>query len=95
MEYLLPTAAEVPRMRLGHDVTPSPVVPGGMKGVGEAGAIGSPSAVVAAVEDALGPFGVTITGMPVTPAKILALLEQSERRREGALAGAPGAAADR
>jgi carbon-monoxide dehydrogenase large subunit len=88
MDYLLPTAAEVPRLRLGHDVTPSPVVPGGMKGVGEAGAIGSPSAVIAAIEDALSDYGVTITEMPLTPAKILGLLEGAEPRREGALVGA-------
>jgi carbon-monoxide dehydrogenase large subunit len=88
MDYLLPTAAEIPRLRLGHDVTPSPVVPGGMKGVGEAGAIGSPSAVIAAVEDALAPFEVRITELPLTPGKILALIEEAARRREGALAGA-------
>jgi carbon-monoxide dehydrogenase large subunit len=72
MDYLVPTASEIPRFRLGHEVTPSPVVPTGVKGIGEAGAIGSPSAVVAAVEDALRPFGVTITELPVTPDKIVA-----------------------
>jgi carbon-monoxide dehydrogenase large subunit len=78
MDYLVPTAAEIPRLRLGHEVTPSPVVPTGVKGVGEAGAIGSPSAVVAAVEDALRPFGVRITELPVTPEKILAWIRTAE-----------------
>ncbi len=95
MDYLIPTASEVPRLRLGHDVTPSPEVPGGMKGVGEAGAIGSPSAVIAAIEDALSPFDVTITELPLTPAKILARIEQGARRREGTLVGATGEAAAR
>jgi len=49
MDYVLPTAAEVPRLRLEHQVTPSPIIPGGTKGVGEAGAIGSPAAVAAAI----------------------------------------------
>ena len=95
MDYLIPTASEVPRLRLGHDVTPSPEVPGGMKGVGEAGAIGSPSAVIAAIEDALSDFGVTITEMPLGPATIVGLIEQAERRRAGALVGATGAASGR
>ena len=75
MDYVLPTACEVPRMRLGHQETPSPIIPGGVKGVGEAGAIGSPAAVVSAIEDALRPFGVKLTETPVTPTRIVALLE--------------------
>ncbi|MFL5796463.1 MAG: xanthine dehydrogenase family protein molybdopterin-binding subunit [Actinomycetota bacterium] len=78
MDYVLPTAAEVPRLRLDHQVTPSPHIPGGTKGVGEAGAIGSPAAVVAAVEDALRPFDVSIADIPVTPDRILSLLRQAE-----------------
>src|SRR5439155_18499969 len=77
MDYVLPTAVEVPRLRLDHQVTPSPVIPGGTKGVGEAGAIGSPAAVVAAIEDALRPFGVRITQLPVTPDRILTLVRQA------------------
>ena len=74
MDYVLPTAAEVPRMRLDHQVTPSPLIPGGMKGVGEAGAIGSPAAVAGAVENALASFGVEITTLPLTPDRVLSLL---------------------
>jgi carbon-monoxide dehydrogenase large subunit len=83
MDYLLPTAAEVPRLRLAHEVTPSPVVPTGVKGIGEAGAIGSPSAIAAAVEDALRPFGARISELPITPDKILRWV----RQREGELVG--------
>jgi carbon-monoxide dehydrogenase large subunit len=78
MDYLLPTAAELPHLRLDHLVTPSPVIPGGMKGVGEAGIIGSPAAVVNAVEDALRPFGVKFTQMPVTPEVIISALTEAK-----------------
>ena len=57
IDYLLPTAAEVPVIEYGHIETPGPG-PGGYKGVGEGGAIGAPPAVVNAVADALAPFGV-------------------------------------
>ena len=77
MDYLLPTAAEVPDIEYGHVETPSPG-PGGYKGVGEGGAIGSVPAVVNAVADALSPFDVTITRLPVTPTEILRLLGESE-----------------
>jgi carbon-monoxide dehydrogenase large subunit len=76
MDYLLPTAAEVPDIEYGHLETPSPG-PGGYKGVGEGGAIGSVPAVVNAVADALAPFGVRITSLPVTPTQILSLLDQA------------------
>ena len=74
MDYLLPTAAEVPVIEYGHVETPSPG-PGGYKGVGEGGAIGAPPAVVNAVADALSPFGVTATRLPLSPSQIVALLE--------------------
>jgi aerobic carbon-monoxide dehydrogenase large subunit len=74
MEYVLPTAAELPRLVMEHQHTPSPNIPGGMKGVGEAGAIGSPAAVVSAIEDALSPYGARITQTPVTPAAIVELV---------------------
>jgi carbon-monoxide dehydrogenase large subunit len=75
MDYLLPTATEVPIIEYGHIETPSPG-PGGYKGVGEGGAIGAPPAVVNAVADALSPFGVTVIRLPLTPSRIAALLAQ-------------------
>ena len=75
MDYLLPTAAEVPLIEHGHIETPSPG-PGGYKGVGEGGAIGAPPAVVNAVADALSPFGVKITRLPLGPSQIVALLDR-------------------
>jgi carbon-monoxide dehydrogenase large subunit len=74
MDYLMPTATEIPVIEYGHIETPSPG-PGGYKGVGEGGAIGAPPAVVNAVADAISPFGVTVTRLPLTPSRITALLE--------------------
>jgi carbon-monoxide dehydrogenase large subunit len=79
VDYLLPTSTEVPVIEYGHVETPSPG-PGGYKGVGEGGAIGAPPAVVNAVADALSPFGVTITRLPLGPAQIVALIEEAGRR---------------
>lgn len=77
-DYLIPSAVEIPPIEYGHIETPSPG-PGGYKGVGEGGAIGAPPAVVNAVADALSPFGVTITRLPLSPARVLALVKESDR----------------
>ena len=74
MDYLLPTATEVPIIEYGHVETPGPG-PGGFKGVGEGGAIGAPPAVMNAIGDALSPFGIEITRLPLTPSAIVALIE--------------------
>jgi carbon-monoxide dehydrogenase large subunit len=78
MEYVLPTAAELPRLVMEHQHTPSPNIPGGMKGVGEAGTIGSPAAVVGAIEDALSRYDVRINETPVTPSVILKMVAARE-----------------
>jgi len=70
MDYLVPSAAEVPSMRLESTVTPSTTNPLGVKGVGEAGTLGSAAAVMNAVCDALSPYGVTDMLMPATPQRI-------------------------
>ncbi len=79
MDYLVPSAAEVPPIEYGHIETPSPG-PGGFKGVGEGGAIGAPPAVVNAVADALAPFGVDVTELPLSPARIVSLLRERDAR---------------
>jgi carbon-monoxide dehydrogenase large subunit len=75
LDYLVPSAAEVPAIEYGHIETPSPG-PGGYKGVGEGGAIGAPPCVVNAVADALAPFGVSVTRLPLSPSRIIALLHE-------------------
>lgn len=83
MDYALPKAEDVPRLELSRTETPTPVNPLGVKGVGEAGTIGSTPAVVNAVVDALAPFGVTHIDMPLKPEKIWRLCREK-------LAGAGG-----
>lgn len=74
MDYLMPTAAEIPPIHVLHQESPSPNVPGGFKGMGEGGAVNSPVAVVAAVNDALTPFGVAANHTPITPEWVLGAL---------------------
>jgi carbon-monoxide dehydrogenase large subunit len=71
LDYLLPLATEVPRMELSHLESPSPFTFGGVKGMGESGLISTPAAVVAAVEDALAPFGARFDHLPITPDRVL------------------------
>ncbi|RIK19360.1 MAG: carbon monoxide dehydrogenase, partial [Chloroflexi bacterium] len=70
MDYAVPTAAMLPSYETARTVTPSPVNPLGVKGVGETGTIASTPAVVNAVLDALKPFGVKNLDMPLTPEKV-------------------------
>ena len=70
MDYLIPTAMEVPDWETGHTVTPSPHHPIGAKGIGESATVGSPPAIVNAVVDALKPFGVRHADMPLTPSRV-------------------------
>jgi len=70
MDYALPTATMLPSFELDSTETPTTVNPMGVKGIGEAGTIGSTPATVNAVIDALSPFGVTHIDMPLRPEKI-------------------------
>jgi carbon-monoxide dehydrogenase large subunit len=70
VHYDLPHASDVPPMILDELTTPAPSNPIGAKGVGEAGAIGLPPAIVSGVLDALAPYGVKDLSMPLTPARV-------------------------
>jgi carbon-monoxide dehydrogenase large subunit len=70
MDYLIPTALEVPDWETDYTVTPSPHHPLGAKGVGESATVGSPPAIVNAVCDALRPLGVRHVDMPCTPSRV-------------------------
>jgi aerobic carbon-monoxide dehydrogenase large subunit len=70
MDYALPRAADIPEYVLGATVTPTPVNPLGIKGVGEAGTIGSTPAIANAVLDALEPLGITHLDLPMTPERV-------------------------
>lgn len=70
LDYLLPTAMEVPEISIGHVETPSPFTEYGVKGGGEGGRMVAPAAVASAVEDALRPLGIRVDELPITPEKI-------------------------
>jgi aerobic carbon-monoxide dehydrogenase large subunit len=73
LDYLLPTAAEVPPIEIEHLESP-PQGPIDFRGVGETGAIGAPAALSNAIEDALAPFGARVTQKHLPPDRILALV---------------------
>jgi carbon-monoxide dehydrogenase large subunit len=77
-DYLLPTALDVPRCTIEHVETPNPLNPLGVKGAGEGGTIPAPAAIVSAIEDALSPFGVQFSDVPLTPARIVQAVQESE-----------------
>lgn len=70
-DYLVPMAAEMPDMVVGHVETPTKESELGAKGAGEAGTAGAPAAVMNAINDALRPLGAQVTEMPFTPERIL------------------------
>jgi carbon-monoxide dehydrogenase large subunit len=80
MDYLLPTAQEVPRIEIGHVETPSPFTEYGVKGGGEGGRMIAPAALASAVEDALAPLGVTIDELPMTPERLATQIEAARAR---------------
>ena len=79
MDYAIPTSMEIPRFDLRHMDTPAPHIPGGMKGMGEAGTIGAPAAIAGAIDDALSDLGVTVASVPATPARLHALIQEAQR----------------
>jgi carbon-monoxide dehydrogenase large subunit len=81
-DYMLPTATEIPPIDLLHLSSPTPLNPLGIKGVGEAGVIPMSAAIVAAIEDALSPFRVHLSGSPITPNNLLAAIHGSAQNRD-------------
>ena len=73
MDYALPIAAALPSFTLGHLETPSPLTPGGHKGMGEGGTVGAPAAIANAVADAVRPLGIPITALPILPEHLVKL----------------------
>ncbi|MET0696693.1 MAG: xanthine dehydrogenase family protein molybdopterin-binding subunit [Acidimicrobiia bacterium] len=77
LDYPLPTAADLPSFDLSRTVTPTPINPMGVKGIGEAGTIGSAHTIVNAVVDALTPMGVKHVDMPVRPKKVWQAMQEA------------------
>ena len=78
MDYLVPTAPDIPDIHTTHTETPSPFTEGGVKGVGEAGTVGAYTAVANAVADALLPLGVEVTHPPMGPQRVWGLIKGAE-----------------
>lgn len=89
-DYLLPQISDVPTFEFVHANTPSRTV-GGMRGVGEGGAIIGPPTLVNAIADALSPFGELEVSLPLTPAKLLSLIEGRDLTSPKVEGAAPGA----
>ena len=85
MDYLVPSAAEVPPIEVGHQECLSELNPFGIKGCGEGGAVGPPAAIANAIADALRPLEVAVNRVPVRPEALLDLIDAA--RRQPALAG--------
>ena len=79
-DYLVPMAAEMPDIEVGHVETPTKESLLGAKGAGEAGTAGAPAAVMNAINDALKPFGAKVFAQPFTPERILAALGKAKPR---------------
>ncbi len=82
-DYLLPQISDIPTFEFVHANTPSQSV-GGMRGVGEGGAIIGPPTLVNAITDALAPFGEVPVNLPLTPAKLLSVIEGRDIAGTGA-----------
>ncbi len=81
MDYALPRASWLPSFELDETVTPSPVNPIGVKGVGEAGCIASTAAVANAVNDALAPLGIGHLDMPFTAQTVWRAIQTAKGAR--------------
>jgi carbon-monoxide dehydrogenase large subunit len=76
VDYLVPSAPEVPPLELVHLDSVAPNTLGGFRGMGEGGTIGAPAAIANAVADALAPFGASINELPITPERLFQLVRQ-------------------
>jgi CO/xanthine dehydrogenase Mo-binding subunit len=82
MDYLLPTATDVPYLEVDHQETPSPLNPMGVKGVGEAGAIPVGPLFAQALEDAFQDVDLEIREIPLSPRRLWELVDQREAQKE-------------
>jgi carbon-monoxide dehydrogenase large subunit len=81
IDYLVPTANEIPTAVLDRTVTPSPSNPLGVKGIGEAGTIAASAAVINAIVDALKPLGVKHVDMPASPDRLWKQIRDAQEGR--------------
>ncbi len=77
MDYAIPRATEAPSLDIAHVSSPSPLTPLGSKGLGESSSMTVPAVIANAVSDALAPIGVGIVELPITPARLWAVISQA------------------
>nr|MBA2556287.1 xanthine dehydrogenase family protein molybdopterin-binding subunit [Chloroflexota bacterium] len=80
MDYLIPTAMDVPRVEMAHLETAAPMNPLGLKGVGEAGCIPTGAAFAQAVEDAFPGLDLEILEIPLSPNRLFELMEEAKSK---------------
>jgi CO/xanthine dehydrogenase Mo-binding subunit len=97
IDYLMPTVAEIPRVRLYAMETPSPLHPYGAKGTAEGAYMTTPAAIASAIEDALAPLGIAIDEIPITPTLLFErAMDASKRAKtlDGEVLHEPGVLGD-
>jgi len=82
VDYLVPSACEIPAMTVVHLESSSPTTLGGFRGMGEGGTIGAPAALANAIADALSPLGIAINELPVTPERLFRLIETAKTKTD-------------
>jgi 2-furoyl-CoA dehydrogenase large subunit len=80
MDYLLPSAHEVPLVEIIHHTTPSPHTVFGQKGSGESGYLGAPAAIASAINDALQPLGIVVNSLPIRMAHLADRIDAARGR---------------
>jgi carbon-monoxide dehydrogenase large subunit len=80
MDYLIPSTMEVPNVKVHHMQIPSPYIPNGIKGTGEAALISPPAAMASAIEDAFRDYGLSIHETPLSPDRVWQLVNEAMRR---------------
>jgi carbon-monoxide dehydrogenase large subunit len=80
VDYLVPSAAEIPSMQVVHLDRASPTTLGGFRGMGEGGTIGAPAALANALADALSPLGIDVNELPMTPERLFRLVEAARAK---------------
>jgi carbon-monoxide dehydrogenase large subunit len=82
VDYMIPSAPDVPLMDVVHIESESAVA-GGFRGMGEGGTIGAPAAIANAIADALSPLDIDVSILPMTPERIFKLMEQAKLKSRG------------
>jgi 2-furoyl-CoA dehydrogenase large subunit len=83
MDYVLPSAHEVPQVDIVHHVTPSPHTVLGQKGSGESGYLGAPAAIASAINDAVATLGIVVNDLPIKMTQLADMIAIARKRPAG------------